>query len=62
MDALFEKAPLFVPGTPYTRVGDRHAAERQLREGNFAPGDLSTKDDHEPEKLKASIQVDHKEI
>ncbi|KAJ6585908.1 general substrate transporter [Mycena capillaripes] len=34
MDALFENAPLFVPGTPYTKVGDHRAAERELREGS----------------------------
>ncbi|KAJ7358409.1 general substrate transporter [Mycena albidolilacea] len=34
MDALFENAPLFVPGTPYAKVGDRLAAERELRQGS----------------------------
>ncbi|TRM63470.1 general substrate transporter [Schizophyllum amplum] len=33
MDDLFEKAPLFVPGTGYDKVGDFRQAERQLREG-----------------------------
>jgi len=33
MDNLFEKAPLLVPGSSYAKVGDRHAAERDLREG-----------------------------
>ncbi|KAF8970850.1 general substrate transporter [Flammula alnicola] len=33
MDALFEDAPLFVPGTSYAKVGDRLAAERDLRQG-----------------------------
>ncbi|KAJ7082307.1 general substrate transporter [Mycena epipterygia] len=33
MDALFENAPLFVPGTPYAKVGDHRAAERELRQG-----------------------------
>ncbi|KAJ7195969.1 general substrate transporter [Mycena pura] len=41
MDALFENAPLFVPGTPYVSVGDHRAAERELREGTFRPGDLT---------------------
>jgi len=41
MDALFENAPLFVPGTPYVKVGDHRAAERELREGTFRPGDLT---------------------
>jgi len=41
MDALFENAPLFVPGTPYAKVGDRLAAERDLRQGTFRPGDLT---------------------
>lgn len=33
MDALFENAPLFVPGTQYAKVEDHRAAERELREG-----------------------------
>ncbi|KAF8589970.1 general substrate transporter [Ramaria rubella] len=33
MDALFEEAPLFVPGTVFAKVGDHRAAERELREG-----------------------------
>ncbi|KAJ7664571.1 general substrate transporter [Mycena polygramma] len=33
MDALFENAPLFVPRTPYAKVGDHRAAERELRQG-----------------------------
>ncbi|KAF7304179.1 MFS domain-containing protein [Mycena indigotica] len=41
MDALFQNAPLFIPGTPYTKVGDRLAAERELRQGTFRPGDLT---------------------
>lgn len=36
MDALFENAPLFVPGTPYAKVEDHNAAERELREGKLA--------------------------
>ncbi|KAF9558448.1 general substrate transporter [Agrocybe pediades] len=36
MDNLFEKAPLFVPRSSYAKVGDRHAAERELREGQRA--------------------------
>jgi hypothetical protein len=31
MDALFENSPLFVLGTPYTKVEDHRAAERELR-------------------------------
>ncbi|KAF7327235.1 MFS domain-containing protein [Mycena kentingensis (nom. inval.)] len=41
MDALFEKAPIFVAGTHYAKVGDHRAAERELREGTFRPGDLT---------------------
>ncbi|KAJ6494293.1 general substrate transporter [Mycena sanguinolenta] len=41
MDALFENAPLFVPGTRYAKVGDHRAAERELRQGTFRPGDLT---------------------
>lgn len=33
MDTLFEKAPIFVPGSPFVKVGDRFAAERELRHG-----------------------------
>lgn len=33
MDALFENSPLFVPGTPYSKVDDYRAAERELRQG-----------------------------
>ncbi|KAG6859801.1 hypothetical protein C0995_003815 [Termitomyces sp. Mi166 len=58
MDILFGDAPLFVPGTSYARVGDRNAGERELREGNFAPGDLSAKDSHDPEKAS----VDYREL
>ncbi|KAJ7437287.1 general substrate transporter [Mycena galericulata] len=46
MDALFENAPLFVPGTPYAKVGDRRAAERELRQGTFRPGDLTERAPH----------------
>lgn len=35
MDALFKNAPLFVPGTPYAKVADHRAAERELREGEY---------------------------
>nr|GAT43894.1 predicted protein [Mycena chlorophos] len=41
MDALFADAPLFVPGTPYARVGDRLAAERELRSGTVRPGEVT---------------------
>jgi len=41
MDVLFEKAPLFIPGSAYAKVGDRHAAERDLRQGTFVPGALT---------------------
>ncbi|KAF7304463.1 MFS domain-containing protein [Mycena chlorophos] len=41
MDALFADAPLFVPGTPYARVGDRLAAERELRSGMVRPGEVT---------------------
>ncbi|KDQ26391.1 hypothetical protein PLEOSDRAFT_1077375 [Pleurotus ostreatus PC15] len=43
MDALFEQAPLFVPRTSYAKVIDHAAAERELRDGNFVPGDLTEK-------------------
>ncbi|KAK0214553.1 general substrate transporter [Armillaria fumosa] len=33
MDALFEESPIFVPGSGYTKVSDRHAAENDLRAG-----------------------------
>ncbi|KAJ6514623.1 general substrate transporter [Mycena vulgaris] len=46
MDALFENAPLFVPGTPYAKVGDHRAAERELRQGTFRPGDLTERSPH----------------
>ncbi|KAG5337191.1 hypothetical protein C0989_010347 [Termitomyces sp. Mn162] len=79
MDALFENAPIFVPGTSYARVGDRHAGERELLggtpsfrfifspflelndndvSGDFAPGDLSVKDSHDPEKAS----INHQEL
>ncbi|PPQ94928.1 hypothetical protein CVT25_004414 [Psilocybe cyanescens] len=41
MDDLFEKAPLLIGGSPYAEVGDRHAAERELRAGTFVPGALT---------------------
>jgi len=41
MDALFENAPLFIPRTPYATVKDHCAAERELRQGTFIPGDLT---------------------
>jgi hypothetical protein len=37
MDALFEDAPAFVPGTRYAKVGDRFAAEDELRHGTYTP-------------------------
>ncbi|KAF8873879.1 general substrate transporter [Infundibulicybe gibba] len=56
MDALFENAPIFVPGTPYVKVGDHRAAERELRLGVFVPGNLTGKLDrgsHEGEEVLA---------
>ncbi|KAK7045192.1 MFS domain-containing protein [Favolaschia claudopus] len=41
MDALFENAPLLIPGSAYAKVGDHRAAERELRQGTFRPGDLT---------------------
>ncbi|KAF8152579.1 general substrate transporter [Crassisporium funariophilum] len=38
MDSLFENAPLFVGGTSYAKVGDHHAAERELRQGKALNG------------------------
>lgn len=35
MDAVFEEAPLFIPGTHYAKVNDHRAAERELRLGKF---------------------------
>ncbi|KAF8193972.1 general substrate transporter [Mycena galopus ATCC 62051] len=46
MDALFENAPLFVAGTQYAKVEDHRAAERELREGTFRPGDLTERNTH----------------
>jgi len=58
MDALFENSPLFVPGTPYTKVGDHRAAERELRQGTFRPGDLTerTPHAHDEEEGKGSTE------
>lgn len=33
MDALFNEAPIFVPGTAYARAQDRHIAEQDMIEG-----------------------------
>ncbi|KAJ7595189.1 general substrate transporter [Mycena floridula] len=41
MDALFKNSPLFVPGTQYAKGTDHRAAERDLRQGTFIPGDLT---------------------
>ncbi|KAG7090174.1 hypothetical protein E1B28_011781 [Marasmius oreades] len=41
MDALFEKAPIFVPFSGYDKAEDRHAAENELREGRFVAGSLT---------------------
>ncbi|KAI3599166.1 mfs sugar, partial [Moniliophthora roreri] len=41
MDALFEKAPIFIPTSPYAKTGDRYAAEKEMRQGNFVPGNLT---------------------
>ncbi|KAF5365047.1 hypothetical protein D9758_010993 [Tetrapyrgos nigripes] len=41
MDSLFENSPLFVPGTQYAKAQDRHLAERELRDGNFVPANVS---------------------
>lgn len=35
MDVLFENSPLFVARTPYAKVEDHRAAERELRQGEF---------------------------
>ncbi|KAJ7167000.1 general substrate transporter [Mycena filopes] len=58
MDALFENAPLFVPGTPYAKVGDHRAAERELRQGTIRPGDLTerTPHTHDEEDGKGSTE------
>ncbi|KAJ7732612.1 general substrate transporter [Mycena olivaceomarginata] len=51
-------APLFVPGTPYAKVGDRLAAERELRQGTFRPGDLTEHNTHghDEEDTKGSTE------
>ena len=41
MDGIFENAPLFIPGTPYAKVGDYKSGERELREGMQEQGDYS---------------------
>ncbi|KAJ7137406.1 general substrate transporter [Mycena crocata] len=58
MDALFENSPVFVPGTQYAKVGDRLAAERELRQGTFQPGDLTerTPHIHDDEEGKGSTE------
>jgi len=43
MDALFEDAPIFVPGSHYAKAIDREAVERELRDGTFVPGDVTEK-------------------
>ncbi|KAJ7664757.1 hypothetical protein B0H17DRAFT_298372 [Mycena rosella] len=58
MDALFENAPLFVAGTQYAKVGDHRAAERELRQGTFRPGDLTERvpHTHDDEEGKGSTE------
>ncbi|KAJ7720089.1 general substrate transporter [Mycena maculata] len=58
MDALFENAPVFVGGTPYAKRGDYRAAERELRQGTFRPGDLTERapHTHDEEDGKASTE------
>lgn len=41
MDALFSDTPIFIANTPYTKVQDHKAAERELRKGTFIPGALT---------------------
>jgi hypothetical protein len=41
MDALFSDTPIFVANTPYAKVHDHRAAERELRKGTFVPGALT---------------------
>ncbi|KAH6902694.1 hypothetical protein BKA70DRAFT_622441 [Coprinopsis sp. MPI-PUGE-AT-0042] len=41
MDALFSDTPVFVANTPYAKVHDHRAAERELRKGTFVPGALT---------------------
>jgi len=57
MDALFETAPIFVPGTEYAKIGDRLAAERELREGNFRPGDLTERARDMDDEEKGSTEM-----
>ncbi|KAG6842712.1 hypothetical protein H0H93_003709 [Arthromyces matolae] len=59
MDSLFENCPVFVPGSSYAKVGDRNAGERELREGKFAPGEMSEKEVASSDPENAS---DHKEL
>ncbi|CAK5266888.1 unnamed protein product [Mycena citricolor] len=56
MDTLFADAPLFVPGTPYVKRGDRHAAERELRDGTFRPGDLTERAVPQDYEAKPSVE------
>ncbi|KAJ7611880.1 general substrate transporter [Mycena polygramma] len=60
MDALFENAPLFVPRTPYAKVGDHRAAERELRQGTIRPGDLTERntDIHDDEEKHSTEKAE----
>ncbi|THU88548.1 general substrate transporter [Dendrothele bispora CBS 962.96] len=63
MDALFEDSPLFIPGTQYAKAQDRHAAERELREGTFVPANLTERVGYEQEAgdVKDSAEIVHEE-
>ncbi|KAJ3933810.1 MAG: general substrate transporter [Lentinula lateritia] len=54
MDALFQDAPLFVANTPYANKQDRFLAEKELREGNFVPGDISERAGYAIDEEKVS--------
>ncbi|KAK7451720.1 hypothetical protein VKT23_012399 [Stygiomarasmius scandens] len=59
MDALFGDSPLLIPGTQYAKAQNRHAAERELREGNFVPANLTERAEykHDEEDKTASVEL-----
>ncbi|KAG5637928.1 hypothetical protein H0H81_002588 [Sphagnurus paluster] len=56
MDALFENSPIFVPGSAFAKVTDHRAAERELRQGTFVPGNLTEDVRHEDMQEKGTIK------
>ncbi|KAF9262483.1 general substrate transporter [Marasmius fiardii PR-910] len=65
MDALFEKAPIFVPFTGYDKTRDRHAAENELRDGRIVAGNL-TETAHDRDGARRTVsdeeRVDEKDV